>query len=127
MAISQAGAFICWDSSLSEYRELYRQERDSLLEHKEDQDSDPYKHTVYATWRLSYEKLKPEAKLLLQMCSFLHHEGISEDIFQKAALSDERLTNEDLQNEATRILSGLGKDGLEWKKLKFLNIVKNLS
>ena len=109
LAVSQAGAFIHCHSSLSNYRELYLRERDNLLQNEEVQDSDPYGKAVYATWRLSYDKLDAAAKSFLQICSVLHHEGISEQMFEKAALSQHQLEDSELQNEVTRLLALLGK------------------
>jgi hypothetical protein len=60
-------------------RRLYQRECDNLLEHEEIQGRDPYRLAVYATWRPSYEKLDAPARSFLQICSMLHHEGISEE------------------------------------------------
>ena len=45
LAVSQAGNFICCDSSLSNYRKLYQRERDNLRRFKDD-----------ATWKVSDDK-----------------------------------------------------------------------
>src|SRR4051794_17960449 len=91
LAISQAAAFIHCHSSLSEYIEIYPDECDYLLQSKEVQGEDDYGLAVYATWKLSYDKLDASARTFLQVCSVLHHEGISEEIFEKAAMSPEQL------------------------------------
>ena len=105
LAVAQAGAFIHCHSSLSEYRELYRRERDNMLQHKETQGQDPYELAVYSTWKLSYDKLDQPARCFLQVCSLLHHEGILEEIFEKAALSQLNLEESELQDEATKLLN----------------------
>src|SRR6188768_2660835 len=109
LAIAQAGAFIHCHSSLNKYRDLYRGERDNLLQNKEIQGQDPYEWAVYSTWKLSYEKLNESARLFLQICSFLHHEGISEDMFKKAAMSQRQLEDSELQEEVSKLLNRLGK------------------
>ncbi|KAJ6535441.1 P-loop containing nucleoside triphosphate hydrolase protein [Mycena capillaripes] len=71
-----------------------------------------YGLAVYATWDLSYNKLSPAGRSMLQICSFLHHTGISEQIFEKAAMCQEDLDDSDLQDKVTQLLNGLGT--LEW-------------
>ncbi|KAF8961360.1 acyl transferase/acyl hydrolase/lysophospholipase [Flammula alnicola] len=126
LAVSQAGGFIQYRSSLSEYRELYRRERDNLLQNKEVQGEDQYGLAVYATWRLSYDKLDPSARSFLQICSMLHHEGISEQMFEKATLSQLQLEDSELQNEVTQLLNQLGKHDLCWESWVFRQVVKHL-
>jgi len=46
------------------------------------QEQNEYEFAVYATWKLSYDKLGSPAKTLLQILTFLHHEGITEEIFK---------------------------------------------
>jgi len=107
LAVAQAGAFIHCHSSLRDYRELYRRERDNLLQNEETQGQDPYSLAVYSTWRLSYDKLDESARIFLQVCSCLHHEGISEEMFEKAALSQHNLEDSELQDEVTELLNQL--------------------
>ena len=111
LAVSQAGTFIYCHSSLRGYRDLYKCERDNLLQNEEVQGSDP---AVYATWRLSYDKLNVSARSFLQICSMLHHEGISEEMFEKAALSQFHLEDSELQKEVTQLLNLLGKHDSSW-------------
>ena len=49
--------------------------------------TDDYKWTVYTTWTMSFHQLGAKAAGFLQLCSFFHHEGISELMFQNAALN----------------------------------------
>jgi hypothetical protein len=127
LAIAQAGAYIhihC-NSSLSEYQELYQHYRDKLLQNKEFQGQDPYERAVYMTWRLSYDKLDISARSLLQICSMLHHEGISVQMFERAALSEIQLGDSELQNEVTQLLNQLGKRGSDWS-WDFRQVIKCL-
>jgi len=93
LAISQAGAYILRCSSLKKYQELYQEHHDQLLQTMEVQGQDQYGLAVYTTWRLSYEKLGSSARTLLQIFSFLHHEGIMEEIFKEAVSPPKRLGN----------------------------------
>src|SRR6188768_550392 len=126
LAVAQAGAFIHCHSSLSEYRELYRSERDNLLQNEETQGQDPYELAVYSTWRLSYDKLDGPAKSFLQICSLLHHEGISEEMFEKAALSQLNLEDSELQDKVTRFLNQLGKQDSGWSSWTFRKVIMRL-
>jgi len=80
LAISQASAFIHHHhrSSLKRYLEVYQLHRDELLQTKEIHGQDQSGLAVYATWKLSYDKLGSSARILLQICSLMHHEGITE-------------------------------------------------
>ncbi|KAJ7055413.1 hypothetical protein C8F01DRAFT_937811, partial [Mycena amicta] len=86
LAIIQAGAFIAQISSLhqdiSNFIPLYRENRAALLSKKPEQSQGDYKLTVYTTWEMSFKQLKPAAAEFLQLCSFIHFEGITEDIFR---------------------------------------------
>src|SRR5260221_51503 len=126
LAVSQAAAFIHCHSSLRTYQKLYQLERDHLLQSAEDHDPDPYALAVYATWRLSYDKLDEPARSFLQICSMLHHEGISEQMFKNAALSSHQLEDSTLRNEVTRLLEQLGKQDSYWSSWDFQQVVKRL-
>ena len=121
--MSQAGNFIRCHSSLNHYRKLYHRERDNLLQNSEVQGSD---RAVYATWKLSYDKLDVSTRRFLQICSMLHHEGISEEMFERAALSQLQLEDCELQNEVTGLLNLLGKEASGWSSWKFHEVVKSL-
>ncbi|KAJ7919409.1 hypothetical protein B0H13DRAFT_2268514 [Mycena leptocephala] len=56
-----------------------------LLSQKPAQSHDRYAWTVYTTWQMSFNQLKPLAATFLQLCSFLYHKGISEEIFSYAS------------------------------------------
>ncbi|KAL2052027.1 hypothetical protein ABVK25_007719 [Lepraria finkii] len=62
-----------------------------LLSQKAIQGGDDYRYTVYTTWEVSRQMIEErsseagqDALELLQIFSFLHHEGISEEIFSQA-------------------------------------------
>ncbi|KAJ7445409.1 hypothetical protein B0H11DRAFT_1930631 [Mycena galericulata] len=85
LAIIQAGAFIAKSGALNTYLALYTQNKARLLHEKPTQSHDNYAWTVYTTWQISFEQLSLPAATLLQLCSFLHHQGIYEGIFSGAS------------------------------------------
>ncbi|KAJ6488912.1 P-loop containing nucleoside triphosphate hydrolase protein [Mycena sanguinolenta] len=85
LAIVQAGAFILESASLDTYLDLFMKNRTELLKEKPTQTHDAYAWAVYTTWELSFSKLSHPAALFLQLCSFIHQEDISEEIFFRAA------------------------------------------
>ena len=126
MAISQAGAYILHCSSLKKYIELYQEHRDKLLQTKVVQGQDQYELAVYATWKLSYDKLGSSARILLQILSFLHHEGITEEIFKRAALSKTQLENSDLQLQVTKLLMDIGRQDASWNSWLFQRLIGDI-
>ena len=126
MAISQAGAYILRCSSLKKYLEVYQEHHDKLLQTKEIQKEDEYGLAVYATWKLSYEKLGSSAKTLLQILSFLHHEGITEGIFKRASISLESMNDLDLHMQVIKLLSEIGKQNSKWNSLVFQEIIGDI-
>ncbi|KAJ7087440.1 hypothetical protein C8R44DRAFT_580543, partial [Mycena epipterygia] len=82
LAIIQAGAFISKSGDVDNYLALYEQNRAQLLSQKPAQSHDNYAWTVYTTWQISFDQLSPPAATFLQLCSLLHHQGISEQIFK---------------------------------------------
>jgi hypothetical protein len=81
---------------------------------------------VYATWKLSYDKLGSSAKTLLQILSFLHHEGITEEIFKRASLSRNTLNDLDLQIQVDKLLSEIGKENSNWDSLLFQKLIGDI-
>ncbi|KAJ7803499.1 P-loop containing nucleoside triphosphate hydrolase protein [Mycena leptocephala] len=88
LAIVQAGAFILQSGALGSYLDIYMKNRAQLLREKPAQSHDSYGWTVYTTWQMSFDKLSPLAAMFLQLCSFLHWDGISEEIFSRAPASE---------------------------------------
>ncbi|KAJ6450506.1 hypothetical protein C8R45DRAFT_1127834 [Mycena sanguinolenta] len=85
LAIVQAGAFISESEALDTYLDLFSKNRTELLKQKPTQMHDNYAWAVYTTWEMSFSKLSALAVMFLQLCSFLHRDDISEDIFARAA------------------------------------------
>ncbi|KAJ7218549.1 P-loop containing nucleoside triphosphate hydrolase protein [Mycena pura] len=80
LAIIQAGAFIARSRNLEGFLTIYASNKSRLLSEKPGQSHDSYEWTVYTTWQMSFNKLSPLAARFLQLCSLLHHKGISEDL-----------------------------------------------
>ncbi|KZS93989.1 TPR-like protein, partial [Sistotremastrum niveocremeum HHB9708] len=134
LAIVQAGAYIAnTNISIDEYLKLYARCRGELLEEYKDQVQkvDDYEWTVYTTWIISFQRLSKEAAKFLQLCAFLHHDGISESIFEKGAtqlasyhpaLQDEAQHFEDARQFIDHFKSNRG----DWDPLKFRKTVSEV-
>ena len=107
LAIDQAGAYIASGATtMGDYLAKYSEYRKTLLCHSEFTGASKYNRTVYDTWELSYKEIQQRAKsddsykanaansamLLLELFPFFHHEGITEEIFSYAALSEDDKT-----------------------------------
>ncbi|KAJ7244001.1 hypothetical protein C8J57DRAFT_1725803 [Mycena rebaudengoi] len=87
LAVVQAGAYISKSrGALRRYLALYEHNHTRLLSEVPVQSHDKYALSVYTTWDISFKCLNKPAAQFLQLCSFFHHEGISEGIFSNAAI-----------------------------------------
>lgn len=87
LAISQmAGIIRRQDLTLSEFLELYtdHEEHTSLYETKFDTNLITYRHSLSTVW--AFEKLKPKARQLLELISFLDPDVIGEDLLMEASV-----------------------------------------
>ncbi|KAJ7921628.1 P-loop containing nucleoside triphosphate hydrolase protein, partial [Mycena leptocephala] len=128
LAIVWAGAFILQSGALDTYLELYMENRAQLLSERPAQTHDDYSWTVYTTWKMSFDKLTPPAAMFLQLCSFLHREGISEEIFRRAAtyrFPSSGPSQEELQ-KPLEFLSYLLTPTGEWDPLSFLKLTNEI-
>ncbi|KAK7023014.1 hypothetical protein R3P38DRAFT_2709411 [Favolaschia claudopus] len=126
LAVAQAGGYIYAGGKLTSYLALYKSSRDKLLAQSEVQGQSQYSLAVYATWNLSYTKLSPGAKTLLQICSQLHHQDIREEIFHRAMLSDQKLEDSDMQEVVTKLLAAIGGASEDWDSFVFNKIAREL-
>ncbi|KAJ7468132.1 P-loop containing nucleoside triphosphate hydrolase protein, partial [Mycena latifolia] len=128
LAIVQAGAFILKSGSLNSYLALYTKNKEQLLRQKPAQSHDDYAWTVYTTWQISFVKLSFPAAMMLQLCSFLHHGGISEQIFKNASMytfPTSGPSKQELQIPVEFLSHFLGPDGV-WDSLHFWNVANEL-
>ncbi|QRV95801.1 kinesin light chain [Ceratobasidium sp. AG-Ba] len=89
LAITQAGCYIAASRlSISRYEAMFHQYRQATLEASTRLPMvDAYQGSVYTTWHMSYELLGTDARRLLHLIAFMHYDGITEDIFRRAAIS----------------------------------------
>ncbi|KAJ7716785.1 hypothetical protein B0H16DRAFT_1701222 [Mycena metata] len=128
LAIVQAGAFISKSEDLEGYLALYHSNRVKLLSEKAAQSHDDYAQTVFTTWQISFNQLSHLAATFLQLCSFLHYTGISEDMFSTASKYDFLPwlpPREELQEPLEFLSHFLGPTG-EWNSLKFLDVTTEI-
>ncbi|KAJ6547728.1 hypothetical protein DFH09DRAFT_1281729 [Mycena vulgaris] len=129
LAIIQAGAFILKSGALSSYLKLYAENQAQLLSEQPNQSHDDYAWTVYTTWKISFEQLSIPAATLLQLCSFLHHNGISEEIFLRASLYDfpsNGPSKEELHDPLKFLSQFSGPTGV-WNSLQFVDVMNEIT
>ncbi|CCO33378.1 hypothetical protein BN14_07453 [Rhizoctonia solani AG-1 IB] len=91
LAVVHAGSFIGHSPhmSVTEYRSLLHDQQQKALEAYSNLASavkvDDYPHTVYTAWAMCYNAISPPAQELLCLMAYLHHTGITVDIFRRAA------------------------------------------
>ncbi|KAJ7842321.1 hypothetical protein B0H13DRAFT_2413843 [Mycena leptocephala] len=126
--IVTAGAFILQSGALDSYLDIYMKNRAQLLSEKPAQSHDNYEWTVYTTWQMSFDKLSPLAAMFLQLCSFLHQDGISEEIFSRAVRYRFQLaipSREELQ-KPLEFLEQFTESAGEWDTLRFLKVTNEI-
>ncbi|KAJ7732769.1 P-loop containing nucleoside triphosphate hydrolase protein [Mycena olivaceomarginata] len=127
LAIVQAGGFISKSQDLDGYLALYTKNQAQLLSEKPAQSHDRYAWTVYTTWQMSVDRLKQPAAIFLRLCSFIYHNGISEEIFSHAAnhIFPYGLSKEELQAPLGFLSHFLEPTG-EWDSLRFWQVTNEL-
>jgi hypothetical protein len=112
LAIDQAGAAIAGGlCPIEEYLSIYYQHHQVLLEGAVFKGASNYGHSVYGTWDVTFTEMVARAAgehdplvaqaasmaiFLLQIFSFFHCEGITEEIFRQAAEAPRQATDNDL-------------------------------
>ncbi|KAF7333604.1 FabD/lysophospholipase-like protein [Mycena sanguinolenta] len=133
LAIVQAGGFIAESGALDTYLELFLKNQTELLKRKSTQTHDDYAWAVFTTWEMSFKRLSKQAAIFLQLCSFLHQDDISEDIFARAANSiikprnyTQTQSSSSKKMKVEEFLSYfLGPTG-EWKSLQFSELTNEI-
>ncbi|KAJ7700991.1 hypothetical protein B0H16DRAFT_1834326 [Mycena metata] len=129
LAIVQAGAFIAKSGALNQYLDLYTKSHDKLLQQRPSQSHSDYERTVYTTWKMSFDRLSPPAAIFLQFCSFIHREGISEEIFSRAAdynFPSFGPSQEELQPSLEFLSQFQGPNG-QWDTIAFLEVTTEIT
>ncbi|KAJ7754798.1 hypothetical protein B0H16DRAFT_1541826 [Mycena metata] len=127
LAIVQAGAYILRSGSLKNYLTLYNSNQEQLLKERPTQSHGNYAWTVYTTWQLSFNQLSQPAAMLLQLCSLLHHEGISESMFKDASLYKPQTSGPSMEELEMphQFLSQFLHNGI-WDSLQFCNVTNEI-
>ncbi|KAJ7798198.1 hypothetical protein B0H14DRAFT_3157041 [Mycena olivaceomarginata] len=128
LAIVQAGSFISKSQDLDGYLTLYTKNQARLLGEMPAQTHDHYARTVYTTWQMSFDQLTQPAAMFLQYCSFLHHNGISEQIFSYASqytFPSNGPSEEDLWEPLEFLSHFVGPSG-KWDSLQFSNMTNEV-
>ncbi|KAJ7253969.1 hypothetical protein C8J57DRAFT_621737 [Mycena rebaudengoi] len=128
LAVVQAGAFIAQTGKFRKYLTLYEQNRAQLLSRLPSQSHDKYAWSVYTTWDISFKCLGPLAAQFLQICSFLHHERISEVIFSNAAAykQDPLGPTEEQIKEPREFLDNFVTEAGTWDDFHFTDIITEI-
>ncbi|KAJ7854236.1 hypothetical protein B0H13DRAFT_2579129 [Mycena leptocephala] len=128
LAIVQAGAFILQSGALDSYLDIYMKNQAQLLSEKPAQSHDDYEWTVYTTWQMSFDRLSPPAAMFLQLCSFLHRDGISEDIFSRAATYrfKQAIPSREALQKPLQFLAQFTDPAGEWDTLCFLKVTNEI-
>ncbi|KAH8806701.1 hypothetical protein DL96DRAFT_611436 [Flagelloscypha sp. PMI_526] len=116
LAVNQARGFLAQDiCTLREYLPIYMRNREKLLKGNSSQTTDDYKHTIYTTWTISFNKLSPPAAQLLELLCFMHHEGIPLRIFEDAwnAYTEEEKDDDDDEEDESDESNDDGEDEKE--------------
>lgn len=103
LAISQvAGIIRRQDLTLSEFLELYKdhEEHASLYETKFDTNLITYRHSISTVW--AFKRLKPQARQLLEIISFLDPDVIGEDLLMQVSM--ELLCKDDTPSKKSHYL-----------------------
>ncbi|KAJ7819157.1 hypothetical protein B0H13DRAFT_2453612 [Mycena leptocephala] len=99
-----------------------------LLSEKPAQSHDNYAWTVYTTWQMSFDQLSPLAAIFLQLCSFLHWDGIPEDIFSRAAAYkfQQVIPSREELKKPLDFLAQFSEPAGEWDTLRFLKVTNEI-
>ncbi|EUC61085.1 kinesin light chain, partial [Rhizoctonia solani AG-3 Rhs1AP] len=141
LAIVHAGAYISHSRgmTITEYRSLFLSQRRRMLDEYNELPAtaklDKRGDTVYTTWRICYDQLKPESCELLWLIAYLHHDSISVDIFKRAAQGMHShiypLSLTDLESQAQshvqRYLATLLDSNGLWDTVRFTRVMADLT
>ncbi|KAM6493363.1 hypothetical protein JOM56_011497 [Amanita muscaria] len=146
IAIDSAGAYVqSCSCGLDYYLELFMKHRAKLMSDKEFKGASLYQYSTYGTWDISMEEIRhrtegenvlqrleaESALILLNIFAFLHHDNISGEIFEKAALNFMERKDE-ITNGLPQSISLLDskmlflKDDGNWDALQFQAGIKLL-
>jgi tetratricopeptide (TPR) repeat protein len=134
LAVDQAGSAIKSHlATLGDYLNLYKKHRKRLLDDPSFEGQSKYERALYTTWDISFNAIIGRAAdrqssrrrasavaiFLLRVFSFLHYEGISEELFSRAAVSDGGPSG--IDKEGSKFLHHILSvdSSFQWDSLKF--------
>ncbi|CAE7069845.1 unnamed protein product [Rhizoctonia solani] len=141
LAIVHAGAYIAHSRGMSilEYRSMFLKKRRSMLEKIRTLrlNISDYKYTVYTTWNMCYELLGTHGKAqqLLWLIAFLHCNGITRTMFQRATTKVRThkpvLQKNEVEEAASvylqKYLLNFGNSEEDWVDDQFLDTINELA
>ncbi|KAH8813771.1 hypothetical protein DL96DRAFT_1716078 [Flagelloscypha sp. PMI_526] len=129
LAINQARAFLANGvCTLEEYLPIYARNCERLLEDKATQTTDDYQYSVYTTWTISFNRLSPDAALLLELLSQMHHESIPSRLFENAwkALNREGEKENTVPQTIASFLCSFTAVDSTWDVLCFRKLIREI-
>ncbi|KAJ7874123.1 hypothetical protein B0H13DRAFT_2551865 [Mycena leptocephala] len=77
---------------------------------------------------MSFDKLSPLAAMFLQLCSFLHRDGISEEIFSRAATYRFRqvIPSREALQQPLEFLAHFLEPADQWNTFRFLKVINEI-
>ncbi|CAE7228198.1 unnamed protein product, partial [Rhizoctonia solani] len=140
LAIVHAGAYIAHSPSITipYYLSQFPAQRQRMLESYKNLPNvaklDERGDTVYTTWRMCYDQLQHKSRELLWLIAYLHYNGITEEMFKRAAQNmDSReyaLPPNDREAQARdrvkQYLSRFLDSNGGWDSMKFAEVMADL-
>ncbi|KAJ7811530.1 P-loop containing nucleoside triphosphate hydrolase protein [Mycena olivaceomarginata] len=128
LAIVQAGSFISRSQDLNGYLTLYTKTKQGYLVKCLLKPMTIMPGQCIQTWQMSFDQLTQPAAMFLQYCSFLHHNGISEQIFSYASqytFPSNGPSEEDLWEPLEFLSHFVGPSG-QWDPLQFSDMTNEV-
>ncbi|KAE9397804.1 hypothetical protein BT96DRAFT_1020591 [Gymnopus androsaceus JB14] len=130
LALVQAGAYIKQHNCLGSYISRLKKQKAQLLGKNMLQNLDNYRLSIYSTWNLSWNELDEPSRIFLNLCSYLHNEGIPRELFQKAVENiksiSEPLGTSNALALATSVLEIFTVDQ-QWDDIQMDDIILNIT
>ncbi|KAJ7105282.1 hypothetical protein C8R44DRAFT_570700, partial [Mycena epipterygia] len=127
LAVAQAGSYISSSHALHKYLDLYENTAKRIQRLNQAPPQLDYEPSVYTSWQMSFDKLSNRAAKLLQLCSSLHHDGITEEIFERASSYEfvaDGPIKANLQEPSDFLASFL--ENSTWDSMKFVALTDEL-
>lgn len=131
LALVQAGAYINQQNCLDSYLKRLKTQRNKLLGRDIVQNLDNYRLSIFSTWKLSWRELDEDSRMFLNMCSYLHHEGISRNLFERAFNNidnvDQFMGPSDAIKKAKPLSGIFAGPNMEWDEIKMDDMIQKIT